>query len=86
MVVPMKTGFKEADLSFDVFVLQAEASAHIRPSYLRHGQFLFNYLYDHYPMIADKVRGTLEDPFHRDDRIPMFWETVQEYWSLTSGA
>lgn len=35
----------------------------------RSGQALFNALYMKYPHIADKLRGTVNDPFYNDDNI-----------------
>jgi len=35
----------------------------------RKGQSLFNALCVLYPDIADEIRGTSLDPFHRDDKI-----------------
>lgn len=35
----------------------------------RAGQCLFNAIYDISPALADEIRGTPNDPFHRDDRL-----------------
>jgi hypothetical protein len=42
----------------------------------RRGQCLFNALYALYPDIANQIRGTDVDPFHRDERIPDCWNTA----------
>lgn len=46
----------------------------------RRGQAYFNVLYDVKPNLADKVRGTLLDPFHNDARIPDFIVYVVTHW------
>lgn len=38
----------------------------------RRGQVMFNVLNAFDPELADMIRGTLEDPFYRDERIPAF--------------
>ena len=43
---------------------------------LRKGQIAFNELYKTDPEIADKIRGTLSDPFYNDSRLPLFEKTV----------
>jgi hypothetical protein len=44
----------------------------------RHGQALFNILYAFHPAIANKIRGTEFDCFHRDERISDFKKRVIE--------
>lgn len=48
----------------------------------REGQRAFNDLYNEYPEIADKIRGTLKDPFHQDSRLPAFKARVEELLAL----
>ena len=36
----------------------------------REGQTFFNALYDLYPEVANKIRGTELDPFHNNHAIP----------------
>lgn len=43
---------------------------------LRKGQSFFNALYEMYPDIADEVRGTPVDPFHKDGRIKICLELI----------
>ena len=50
------------------------------PSDWRMGQWLFNELYTYRPDIADKIRGTAADPFHNDENIGPFWNTVVREW------
>lgn len=49
---------------------------------LRLGQYLFNSLYELNTMIANKIRGSIVDPFYNDDLIPAFLEKVDELWML----
>jgi hypothetical protein len=44
------------------------------------GQWWFNRLYDFRPDVANQIRGTLKDPFHRDDVLDDFHERVMELW------
>lgn len=46
----------------------------------RYGQTAFNVLYQINPELADSVRGTHCDPFHRaeSDICPAFWGRVSE--------
>lgn len=44
----------------------------------RMGQAYFNAAYDIDPDWADKIRGTIGDPFHNDDAIAKFLEAWQE--------
>lgn len=46
----------------------------------RDGQTYFNVLYAGRPDLADAVRGTDLDPFHRDDRVPAFLRWVARNW------
>lgn len=49
------------------------------PSYqngLRKGQALFNKLDEINPELADSLRGSVVDPFYRDERIPAFLSEV----------
>lgn len=44
----------------------------VRPTEQRLGQWAFNLLCDSYPEIANKIRGSIVDPFHNDKRIITF--------------
>lgn len=48
--------------------------------YWRKGQAAFNVLWEVRPDIANEVHTTKLDPFHRDDRLPEFYEFVKENW------
>lgn len=50
-----------------------------KPRNWRMGQFHFNFLMDNHPQIAEKIRGTKEDPFYLDDRIEIFLESVKKH-------
>jgi hypothetical protein len=38
----------------------------------RLGQTMFNVLYEHYPELANNIRGTEADPFYNNQRIGAF--------------
>ena len=42
----------------------------------RRGQTLFNAVNSLYPEIADRLRGTDIDPFHRNDRYGECWDYI----------
>ena len=44
----------------------------------RHGQAVFNVLYEKYPYIAGKFRATDVDPFYNDELIEEFLEKADE--------
>jgi len=45
---------------------------------LRKGQIAFNELYEKHPDVANKIRGTIFDPFYIDSRLPDFYKKVEE--------
>lgn len=50
-----------------------------RPSYIRFGQFVFNYLHRQYPLVVDKVQfEDMVDCFYRDDMVEEFIDKVYE--------
>ena len=50
-----------------------------RPKEQRLGQWAFNILYEMYPNIADKIRGTDCDPFYNDSKIPNFLKRLLDF-------
>lgn len=46
----------------------------------RQGQAAFNMLWEMRPELADQVHTSKLDPFHRDDRLPEFYEWVEDNW------
>jgi hypothetical protein len=56
---------------------EAERLNKIFPEW-RKGQALFNIVYHFYPEIANEIRGTKFDCFHKDERIDAFKERVIE--------
>jgi hypothetical protein len=46
----------------------------------RHGQAMFNVLYDMNPRLADRIRGTDLDPFHKKEGAELipFWSFIRE--------
>jgi len=49
-----------------------EVAQEQRPKEWRFGQAVFNYAYEEYPNAADKIRGTEDDCFYDDSKIPKF--------------
>lgn len=58
--------------------LGAVSSAAVDNPTWREGQAYFNVLNRMYPDIADRIRGTVIDPFHADSIIPEFLEAVEK--------
>lgn len=46
----------------------------------RVGQTYFNVLSEVHPALAERVRGTLVDPFYSDSVVPEFLSHVQGLW------
>jgi hypothetical protein len=46
----------------------------------RAGQTYFNVLYEVAPYLADQLRGTTLDPYHRDSMIPLFLDELRVRW------
>lgn len=44
----------------------------------RRGQAMFNALYELYPGTANRIRGTVADPFFRDSRLPAFHRALAD--------
>lgn len=50
-----------------------------RPSCIRFGQFVFNYLYSQFPIVVEKVQfEDMVDCFYRDDIVEEFIDKVYE--------
>jgi hypothetical protein len=47
----------------------------------RLGQAMFNALYELDPEAANRIRGTLVDPFHNNANIPNFLSTLATYYN-----
>ncbi len=62
----------------DYNALVREAS--LRERDWRVGQAFFNVLRDTRPDLSGVVRGTLDDPFYDDSRIPRFLARVRAVW------
>lgn len=45
---------------------------------IRKGQKAFNDLYQVDPDIANLIRGTINDPFYNDKRLPDFYKKIEE--------
>lgn len=50
--------------------------------YWRRGQAAFNVLYRVRPDLGETIHTGKLDPFHRDDRLPEFYEWVEENWDV----
>ena len=47
----------------------------------RKGQWAFNCLWMWRPDLSEQIRGSYNlDPFNNDDRLPAFWQFVEENW------
>lgn len=57
-----------------------------KPRAHRAGQWYFNLLDVARPDLADRVRGTALDPFHRDDRLPAFLAWLADNWDPPAAA
>lgn len=53
-----------------------------RPKGWRKGQFLFYYLDECHPTLAEEIRGGSSDPFYQDENIPAFWNMVFNNWQI----
>lgn len=49
-----------------------------KPEKIRRGQDDFNFVYKHWPEVAQAIEGTEDDPFYDDERIWAFWNKVNE--------
>ena len=50
---------------------------------LRYGQVFFNTLFDMHPRLADDIRSTHRDPFHKDEVNMEIWDYCSEKWDTT---
>lgn len=48
---------------------------------IRYGQHYFNTLYAIHPNLANRLRGSLKDPFHRETVSPETEAFVEQEWS-----
>lgn len=46
----------------------------------RQGQALFNFLNEHRPELAHRIRGTIQDPFYQDERISSCVQFINNNW------
>ena len=51
---------------------------------LRYGQVFFNTLFDMHPRLADDIRSTHRDPFHKDEVNMEIWDYCSEKWDTTA--
>lgn len=62
-------------MTFNELVIYMETYRRSHPEQ-RVGQAYFNALHQHFPQVADAIRGTDNDPFYRDDRLHAFFYAV----------
>lgn len=69
-------------MTFDDFQKQSIIYHNDHKNWSRYGQSLFNYLFEIRPDIADELRGSESDPFHKDDdlTITRFWSFIKDKW------
>lgn len=47
----------------------------------RLGQYAFNLLLEHHPVLANHLRGSFtHDPFYNDENLSRFWEFTRIHW------
>jgi hypothetical protein len=51
---------------------------------LRYGQVFFQTLGDEHPNLAERIRATPRDPFHKDEVSTEIWDYCREMWDTTS--
>lgn len=57
---------------------------HARLDGYRYGQVYFNHLRSHRPDIAEAIRSTIHDPFHRDIVSTQCHDIVERKWNETT--
>lgn len=51
---------------------------------LRYGQVFFNTLSTEHPLLAEDIRSTHRDPFHKDEVTAEIWDYCSEKWDTTA--
>ena len=69
-------------ISYQAYLTLAHMNAD-KPPEQRAGQFMFNMLNLLRPDLANRIRGTGEDPFYEDVRIPLMLAWLAEHWTDT---
>lgn len=64
--------------------LRIVATVSARTADWRAGQTYFNVLTEVKPALAEKVRGSMVDPFHQDSRIADFLVFISDQWDEAS--
>lgn len=65
---------------FLVFVAQEFSEIHAKDETTRYGQVFFNCLWEFRPSIANQIRATEHDPFHKDGVHPQTHVHIKELW------
>ena len=63
-----------------MFALYAEYTSKLHN--LRKGQAIYNCMTMLRPDLARELNGTLADPYYDDERLPMFWETLESVFQM----
>ncbi len=46
----------------------------------RYGQCFFNLLMDHNPRVGEMLRGSIRDPYHKDEVSEEVWDFLMDNW------
>ena len=46
----------------------------------RYGQCFFNLLMDHNPRVGEMLRGSIRDPYHKDEVSEELWDFLMDNW------
>lgn len=66
-------------MTFEEFVARV-ADEQVRHPEWRVGQTAFNVLWKLRPELAEQVRVTEANPYYLDDRLPAFYEWLEQHW------
>ena len=70
------------EMNYDEFVAHVDkAFLHPASSHLRYGQVYFNILHKVKPQLADEIRGSRLDPFHKENIKQETHDFVSEHWN-----
>lgn len=78
MIMSMSTIYSYEE--FLRFVAGEHTQLSTKDASIRYGQTYFNVLWEFRPSIANRIRATKFDPFHRDEVSPETHMFVQDEW------
>jgi hypothetical protein len=70
-----------SDLTYEEFMEKVERNHQMLGSEWRYGQTYLNTLSSMRPWLADKIRGTIHDPFHGDRVKDTTHTYVKQLWN-----